>query len=419
MLSFLVQNARWLGAGALLTLASGFGQTWFIALFAGFIKDEHGLSDGAWGSLYTIATLAAAALMFWRGGLADRMPLGRLAPATAAVFALAALGFALGSSIAVLLVSLFALRFCGQGMFSHIAMTAMGRWFEARRGQAVAISNLGHPAGEVILPLFAVFMIGAVGWHTTWLVIAAILALVAVPALAILLSEGRTPKGRAGVVDRPGLGGRHWTRRDASRHWLLPALVPVILTPGFIGTVVFFQQVNIADAKGWTLTEMSLGYPAYASMTVVAALAAGWAMDRFGPHRLLPVLFVPMAAGLTFIAAAGDVLGWYLALALLGTSQGMTASLWGAFLPAVYGTRHLGAVRALVATGMVVATAIGPGVTGILIDKGIAFPDQAPVFAVWCVALAAFATMTERRLARELHVPRGGTDSSSPSQTFC
>jgi len=66
MLRFLSENRRWLGAGFLLTYASSFGQTWFIALFAGAIQTEHGLSAGDWGGLYTLATLFAAALLFWR-----------------------------------------------------------------------------------------------------------------------------------------------------------------------------------------------------------------------------------------------------------------------------------------------------------------------------------------------------------------
>lgn len=134
MIRFLRDNVRWLGAGLLLTFASAFGQTWFISLFAVFIKERHGLTDGSWGSLYTAATLASAALMFWRGGMADSVPLSRLAPGVALVFAAAALGMAWAPSVLVLGVVLFLLRFCGQGMFSHIAMTAMGRWFDAKRG---------------------------------------------------------------------------------------------------------------------------------------------------------------------------------------------------------------------------------------------------------------------------------------------
>ncbi|QBX34932.1 hypothetical protein E4191_09560 [Paracoccus liaowanqingii] len=94
MIPFLRDNLRWLGAGLLLTFASAFGQTWFISLFAEFIKDRHGLTDGSWGSLYTVATLAAAALMFWKGSLADSVPLSRLAPLAALIFGAAAIGMA-------------------------------------------------------------------------------------------------------------------------------------------------------------------------------------------------------------------------------------------------------------------------------------------------------------------------------------
>ena len=75
MLSFLTANARWLSTGFLLTFASSFGQTWFISLFAGEVRAAHGLSNGGWGGLYTIATLASAALLFSRGALVDTMRL--------------------------------------------------------------------------------------------------------------------------------------------------------------------------------------------------------------------------------------------------------------------------------------------------------------------------------------------------------
>jgi hypothetical protein len=80
MLLFIKMNLRWLTAGFVLTFASAFGQTWFISLFAGAIKAEHGLTDGGWGSLYTAATLCSAGLLFWRGSAADTVRLSRLAP---------------------------------------------------------------------------------------------------------------------------------------------------------------------------------------------------------------------------------------------------------------------------------------------------------------------------------------------------
>ena len=402
MLSFLKRNLRWLATGFLLTFASAFGQTWFISLFAGAIKAEHGLTDGSWGSLYTVATLCAAGVMFWRGSVADTMRLSRLAPVIALLFAAAGIGMALAGSVWMLGVCLFFLRFCGQGMFSHIAMTAMGRWFEATRGRAVALANLGHPAGEVVVPLLAVVLIATIGWRPAWLGVAVILGLVIAPMLWLLLRDDRAPRGQVGAVAKPGLMGRQWQRGDAVRHWLLPALLPVLLTPGFIGTVVFFHQVHIAEVKGWTLAQMAPGYSAFAFSTVASAFAAGWAADRFGPQRLLTVLLVPMGIGVALIAPSEQVVAWYVALGVIGITQGTAGALWGVLLPVVYGTRHLGSIRSLATTVMVIATAIGPGVTGVLIDRGIDFPTQSLFMGLWCLLLSVGCFMIDRRLTREL-----------------
>ncbi len=402
MLAFLQSNRRWLGAGFLLTFASAFGQTWFISLFAGVIKTEHGLTDGSWGSLYTVATLCAAGLLFWRGSVADTIRLSWLAPVIALVFAVACIGMAIANSIWLLGISLFLLRFCGQGMFSHIAMTAMGRWFEATRGRAVAIVNLGHPAGEIVVPILAVLLIAAIGWRFTWFGVAMVLAFAIAPMLWLLLRNDRAPHGNAGSVTRPGLWGRQWQRQDAARHWLLPALLPVLLTPGFIGTVVFFHQVHIAEVKGWTLAQMAPGYSAFAITTVAFAFIAGWAADRFGPQRLLPVLLLPMGVGVALIAPSEQVVAWYVALGVIGMTQGIAGALWGVLLPVVYGTKNLGSIRSLATTVMVISTAIGPGITGLLIDRGIDFPTQSLFMGLWCVLLAGGCYLIERRLTREL-----------------
>jgi sugar phosphate permease len=402
MISFLRSNLRWLAAGFLLTFTSAFGQTWFISLFAGDIKSEYGLTDGAWGSLYTVATLSAAGLMFWRGSAADTVRLSRLAPVMAGLFAVASIGMAATGSVVLLGISLFLLRFCGQGMFSHIAMTAMGRWFDARRGQAVSITSLGHPAGEIIMPIIAVLSIAMIGWRPTWLGVAAILVIAVVPALWFLLRDDRSPQGQASGATAPGLSGRHWRRLDAARHWLLPALLPVLMTPGFIGTVVFFQQVHIAEVKDWTLVQMAPGYTAFATTTVVSAFAAGWAADRFGPQRLLPLFLIPMGIGIALVAPAEQVFVWWVALGVIGITQGTASALWGVLLPVAYGTRHLGSIRSLVTTIMVVSTAIGPGITGLLIDRGIDFPTQSLYLGVWCFLLAIGCVLIERRLTREL-----------------
>ena len=399
MLQFLVSNGRWLATGLLLAFGSSFGQTWFISLFAGEIRAEYGLSDGDWGLIYTAATLSSALLLLGRGSWADTVPLSRLAPLIAVCFSGAALLMALGWSIWTLGIAVFLLRFCGQGMFSHIKMTAMARWFVAARGRAMALTNLGYPAGEVLMPLPVLLLMGWIGWRLSWGLVAAILLLVFVPLLLWLLARDRTPQGAAEAGGgSAGLDGRHWSRSDVLRHWLFWALVPLLLTPGFIGTVIFFHQVHVSEVKGWSLTAMAPGYPAYAAATISASFAAGWAVDRFSPPRLLPIALVPMALGIALLGPAVTPLGWMATLALLGLTQGMVGALWGTLLPYVYGTNHLGSVRALTTALMVLSTAIGPGITGLFIDWGVPFPDQGLTMGLWCLGVCAAMWPVMRRI---------------------
>jgi MFS family permease len=146
---------------------------------------------------------------------------------------------------------------------------------------------------------------------------------------------------------------------------------------------------------------MATAYPVYAAMTVTSALVAGWTADRFGALRLLPLALVPMGLGIGLIGVSPAIAGWIGGLALLGLTQGMGNTLWGVVLPSLYGTRHLGAVRALVVTMGVVSSALGPAITGLLIDAGVDFPRQALVMALWCAALSLAAVPIHRRLVAE------------------
>jgi MFS family permease len=168
-------------------------------------------------------------------------------------------------------------------------------------------------------------------------------------------------------------------------------LVPLMLTPGFIGTVVFFHQAHIAEVKRWSLAAMAPGYASYAGTTVASVLVFGWVCDRFGAVRLLPWLLVPMGMAMLMVGPAESVLGWFALLGVLAISQGMVQAFWGVFLPVLYGTDHLGSVRAVLTMLMVLSTAIGPGLTGVLIDLGLDFPAQGVWLAAWCFALTTLS----------------------------
>jgi len=388
--SFLTQNARWLVAGFALTFASSFGQTFFISVFAGDIRAEFGLSHGQWGGLYALATTASAAVMVFAGSITDRFRVRWIAPTLFVALGLAALSMSQVSAVWALGATLFTLRLLGQGMMGHTAMVAMGRWFVATRGRAVSIAGLGVALGEAALPVLFVALLGFYDWRFLWAGAGIALILVA-PVLMGLLKQERTPQSFGTDAGSFGLGGRMWTRRDVLRHPVFWAMVPTILGPAAWNTAFFFHQVHVADVKGWSHLTLVTLFPAFTLTAVGSMVLAGYLVDRIGSPRLAKLYLLPFALGYLIIASTQSPAAMALGMVLMGLSAGFHATLMTTLWAELYGTANLGAIRAMLGAVMVLGTAIGPGVTGVLIDYGLTFPQQGFGVATYFIAAAALA----------------------------
>ncbi len=393
---------RWLAAGFLLIFASSFGQTFFIALFGGELRAAFDLSHGEFGGLYTMATLASAITLLWLGRLADQ---GRLRPLALMVLvglAAASLAMANVNSWFMLVAVLFGLRLFGQGLLTHLAMTAMARWFDSHRGRALSIASLGFPAGEAVLPALAVLSIGLIGWRQTWVLAALTLLLVAAPLLFWLLRREPSvieERGPASGATTSATARQHWTQGEILRDPRFYALMPGVLAPSFIGTSIFFHQVHLTAIKGWSLGWFAACYPIYALATVCAALVVGWAVDRWCAVRLLPFYLLPMTFGLIALGASDAPAVAVVFMVLAGITSAAAATLLGALWAELYGTRHLGAIRGVVVAGMVLSSALGPGVVGALIDAGIGLDGQFWVMAVFTLGASSLFRLLQPKLS--------------------
>lgn len=375
IVDFLRLNARWLGAGALLTFLSSFGQTFFISLFAGEIRAEFGLSHGEWGGIYTLGTTASAIIMVWAGSLTDFWRVRALGGGVLFLLALACLSMALVPAAWMLPIVIFALRFTGQGMTSHIAVVAMARWFIATRGRALSIATLGFSVGEALLPVIFVSAMALMDWRILWVFVAGV-AVLGIPVLLMLLRAERTPMSMSHESHAHGMEGRHWNRAEALRHPLFWFMVPALLGPSAFNTAFFFQQVHFAEVKGLAHVELVALFPLYTLMSIAAMIASGWAIDKVGTARLIPFSQVPMIASFLVFSGASSQGGMLVGLFFLALTTGANATLSAAFWAEFYGTRHIGAIKALATAMMVFGSAIGPGMTGGLLDLGVALDTQ-------------------------------------------
>ena len=389
-------------SGFLLALFSSFGQTFFIALFSAEIRAEFGLTHGAFGSIYSLATLASGFMMLWVGAALDRASLRTYSAGAMAALAGACLLLASATSPYLLLLALLGLRLAGQGMMSHASVTGMARAFTRNRGKAIALATLGHPAGEAVLPIAVVTAALTVGWRNVW--IAAALALIAgLVVLHRLLGQAGAPPA-AGGASGGAVGAGSSTRAAMLRDLRFYLMVPALIGPSFVVTGLFFHQVHLTEVKGWDLSWFATCFAAYAAASTAGLMLSGASIDRLGAVRLMPVYLVPLGLGCAILGLGSHDLVALTFMALAGLTSGAAVAVITAMWAEVYGIGHLGAIRALAASLSVVSSALGPAAMGWLIDAGVPIDAIAMGCAAYLLGanlllLAAFSRPATSRSA--------------------
>lgn len=401
MISFLRREARWLLAGVLLTAFSGFGQTYFVSLSNASLRDAFDLSHGRIGLIYALATLASAVILLEFGKIVDRYSTRTSAIIVVCGLSSACLLLALAPAWWVLLPAFLGLRLFGQGMMSHVAMTATGRWFDAQRGRAVSIVSLGYPFSEIILPPLAVLVLVHGGWRGTWLLAAGTLLVLAMPVLFFLLSRERVPRSPDG--DKPTAAdegeAQPWRRTDVLREPVFWLMLFGILAPAFMVTGLFFHHQHLLDLKDWPQSAFALGFSVFAGVSVVSSLVAGGLVDRFSARALLPFYLLPMALALALPLIFSGVWAVFAMMVLLGIMAGMAATVMGAIWPELFGVRYLGEIRALSFSAMVASSAASPFLLGLLIDRGIAFTVQLAALGGYALLASGLMGLIQPRLS--------------------
>lgn len=372
---------RLMGFGLLACFASAFGQTFYISLFNPAWREAFGLSHGQLGALYSGATLLSGLTLIQVGRSLDHVSLGRYT-------GLAVLGFALACGVvagapgpAVLFAGILGLRLCGQGLMGHIAISSMARFFERRRGRAIAVATLGFPLGEALWPSVVVALLGALSWRWLYAGSAGVLLLAILPLL-LWLPRGAPAADPEAMARATGVS-RRVVLRDR-RFWLV---LPVVLAAPFIVTGLFFHQAALAGAKGWPMALLASAFLAFAAAQVGSSLGSGVLIDRFGARNLLRLYPLPMGLAGLLVAWVDGAWVAFLYMALLGVSAGAISALSGALWAELYGTRHIGAIRALQTGFMVFSTAASPVLLGTLMDAGVGMPALAAAMGIYALVV--------------------------------
>ena len=374
-----------------MSFCSGPGQTFLIALYGGELRTTFELSHSEFGAIYSIATLLSAVLVIWTGKLVDEMDPRLLSFVVVLVLASGLLLASVSGGAILLLVALFLLRHSGQGLMMLIGATLLIRHIPQARGKAVAVSKLGYVSAEAVMPTITLAAIAVLGWRGALQLTSFALVVLALPAIFSLLRrytrshmeslEHAVPNS-ALAVDGPKDFSRSQVLRDKRFYFALP----VIMSAPMIFTGFFFHQIALVEEKAWNLQWWAGSFALYALSSLFMTLITGPLVDRYRSVTVLPVCLLPMAMGLVLIAVSDNIWAGVAFLVLTGMTTGSVSIATPPVYAEVWGTRHLGAIKAVGTAVMVFASALSPVAMGWLIYNGTTLAFQAVVSAAYILA---------------------------------
>ena len=172
--------------GFIFTFFSSFGQSFFLGLFNNSIRNELSITHGQFGSIYASATLLSSFVLIWVGKKIDDINISKFAFFVILLLSFSSFFFSTISSISLLFIAIFLMRFSGQGMMSHTATTTVSRYFTKSRGKALSTIWFGLSTAEFILPVFVIFLLSLYDWKIIWISIS-LLVLLILPITSIIL----------------------------------------------------------------------------------------------------------------------------------------------------------------------------------------------------------------------------------------
>jgi predicted MFS family arabinose efflux permease len=365
--------------GFIFTFFSSFGQSYFLGLFNSSIREALSITHGQFGSIYASATLCSSLLLIWVGKKIDDVNIFKFAFFVIILLSFACFFFSRITSVFLLFIAIFLMRFSGQGMMSHTASTTISRYFTKTRGRALSISWFGLSSAEFIMPVLMVYLLTFIDWQNLWLIFS-ISVLIILPIASFLLIKNLNLDSReANNENIKEVEIKQWKRREVIKDYRFYIISSNMLAMPWIFTGFAVFQSFVQTSKGWGPYVIAQSFMSYSVLSVLTLFLSGFLIDKFTSRKLLIYMNIPLLLSVIVLFFFDTPVTAFVFLGLVGISNGFANILGSSTWAELYGVKYLGSIKALTTALMVFATAFGTALFGYLIDIGFTVGDIAVV----------------------------------------
>ena len=384
--------------GFIFTFFSSFGQSYFLGLFNSSIREALSITHGQFGSIYASATLCSSLLLIWVGKKIDDVNIFKFAFFVTILLSFACFFFSRITSVFLLFIAIFLMRFSGQGMMSHTASTTISRYFTKTRGRALSISWFGLSSAEFIMPVLMVYLLTIIDWQNLWLIFS-ISVLIILPIASFLLIKNLNLDSReASDENFKHVEIKQWKRRDVLKDYRFYIISSNMLAMPWIFTGFAVFQSFVQTSKGWGPYVIAQSFMSYSIFSVLTLFLSGFLIDKFTSRKLLIYMNIPLLLSVIVLFLFDTPITAFLFLGLVGISNGFANILGSSTWAELYGVKYLGSIKALTTALMVFATAFGTALFGYLIDIGFTVGDIAIVSGTYIFISLILLFMVRKKL---------------------
>ena len=365
--------------GFIFTFFSSFGQSYFLGLFNSSIREALSITHGQFGSIYASATLCSSLLLIWVGKKIDDVNIFKFAFFVTILLSFACFFFSKISSVLLLFIAIFLMRFSGQGMMSHTASTTISRYFTQTRGRALSISWFGLSSAEFVMPVLMVYLLTFIDWQNLWLIFS-VTVLIVLPIASFLLIKNLNLDSRESNDENvEEIEIKQWKRREVIKDYRFYIISLNMLAMPWIFTGFAVFQSFVQTSKGWGSYVIAQSFMSYSILSVLTLFLSGFLIDKFTSRKLLIYMNIPLLLSVIVLFFFDTPITAFVFLGLVGISNGFANILGSSTWAELYGVKYLGSIKALTTALMVFATAFGTALFGYLIDTGFTVRDIASV----------------------------------------
>ena len=370
--------------GFIFTFFSSFGQSFFLGLFNSSIRNELSITHGQFGSIYASATLLSSLFLVWVGKKIDDINIFKFAFFVTLLLSFSCFFFSKISSVVILFIAIFLMRFSGQGMMSHTATTTISRYFSKSRGKALSTGWFGLSSAEFILPVLIIYLLNIFDWKNIWMLIS-VLVILFLPIASFILVKNLNLDSREITDDEKYKDAniKQWKRIEVLKDYRFYIIGANMLAMPWIATGVFVYQSFILESKGWGPYVIAQSFMAYSVLSVITLFFSGFLIDKFTSRKLLVYMNIPLLFAAIILIYFNNPISSFLFLGLIGISNGFANVLGSSTWAEIYGVKYIGSIKALTTALMVFATAFGTALFGVLIDLGFSIENIAVVSSTY------------------------------------